>query len=469
MRIALVNSNRIRPPIAPIALDYIAEYLHAQDHQIDVLDLCWEEDVDRAIVEFFSTQTYGLVGITLRNTDDCGFASRCSFLKPFADMVATIHGHSGPAPIIAGGVGFSVMPEAVLELCGPDAGVWGEGEAALAAVADRLDAREDWHGAPGLIWRDGDTWQRNAPEYLDLASLPPMTRSWLDNPRYFRRGGQAGFETKRGCPFHCIYCADPVAKGHAVRLRPPEHVADEVEALLAQGIDHLHTCDGEFNAPPDHALSVSRELARRDLGKRLRWYAYCTPAGFSDELAAAMRKAGCVGINFGVDHGNPEMLTLLKRGFGPEEILRSAAACKNHGITTMFDLLLGAPGETSERLIETIKLMKEADVDRIGVSLGVRVYPGTELAEIVSAPEFSAGLSGGPDPECPVFFISPAVAETGTEAIKRAIGNDERFLFFDSSEPDRNYNYNANDVLVNAIAEGHRGAYWDILRQIGSG
>jgi hypothetical protein len=34
---------------------------------------------------------------------------------------------STDARIVLGGVGFSVMPEEVLELSGADAGVWGEG------------------------------------------------------------------------------------------------------------------------------------------------------------------------------------------------------------------------------------------------------------------------------------------------------------------------------------------------------
>ena len=46
------------------------------------------------------------------------------------------------------------------------------------------------------------------------------------------------------------------------------------------------------------------------------------------------------------------------------------------------------------------------------------------------------------------------------------IANDPRFLFFNPDDPGKNYNYNANQVLVEAIRDGYRGAYWDILRRI---
>ncbi|NVM00984.1 MAG: hypothetical protein HWN67_01495, partial [Candidatus Helarchaeota archaeon] len=40
------------------------------------------------------------------------------------------------------------------------------------------------------------------------------------------------------------------------------------------------------------------------------------------------------------------------------------------------------------------------------------------------------------------------------------------FFFADPEEQDQNYNYNENLLLVNAIKNGYRGAYWDILRRL---
>jgi hypothetical protein len=238
-----------------------------------------------------------------------------------------------------------------------------------------------------------------------------------------------------------------------------------LESLLQQGIDHLHTCDSEFNLPAAHATAVCEEIVRRGLGDRLRWYAYCSPAPFSAELAGLMRRAGCVGINFGVDNGDARMLARLRRGFGPEDIVNAARWCKDAGVTTMFDLLLGAPGETRGSLRRTIALMREAAPDRVGVALGVRVYPGTPLAQMVIQGDLRAGLEGGEDPADPQFFVEPGVARFASQLLDELIGDDPRFLFFDPSRPEQNYNYNANQRLVDAIREGCRGAYWDILRR----
>ncbi|HIC89607.1 MAG TPA: radical SAM protein, partial [Anaerolineae bacterium] len=409
MHVALVNTNRIQPPIAPIGLEYVAEALNAAGHRVEVIDLCWPDDWDSAIASFLNRTSPDLLGVTLRNTDDCAFTSRQSFLGEFADMVNSIRKHTD-ALIVLGGVGFSVMPEQVLELCEADAGVWGDGEFVFAELANRLERKQEWLDLPNLIWCRDDKWHRNLAATSPLTNLPPMSRSWVDNRRYFREGGQAGIESKRGCPRHCIYCADPVAKGKTIRIRPPKAVVDELEKLLEQGIDHIHTCDSEFNIPQWHAFAVCKEIIRRNLGGKLRWYAYCSPVPFSPELAKLMRRAGCVGINFGVDTGDEKMLRRLRRDFTPEDILNAARSCKQAGIVVMLDLLLGLPGETRESIIRTLELMRRAGPDRVGVALGVRVYPGTELADPVMKEKLKGGFVGGDDPSEPLFFIEPGIA-----------------------------------------------------------
>jgi tryptophan 2-C-methyltransferase len=464
MYVALVNTNRIQPPIAPIGLEYVAEALNAAGHDVELLDLCWADDVDIAIADFFGGTRFDLIGVTLRNTDDSAFTSRESFIGPLAAMVNAIRKHTDGL-IVLGGVGFSIMPDLVLELCEADIGVWGDGEFTFPELATRIEEKRDWLDLPNLVWRRDGKWHRNPPAMRPLADLPPMSRSWLDNGRYFREGGQAGFETKRGCPGRCIYCADPLAKGRKVRTRPPKAIVDELETLLAQGIDHLHTCGCEFNLPERHVREICEEIVRRDLGDKLRWYAYCSPVPFSPQLAGLMRRAGCVGINFGADNGDEEMLRRLRRDFAPDDIVAAARSCQEADVAVMFDLLLGAPGETRESLVRSVELMRQAEPDRVGVSLGVRVYPGTPLATLVTREELKEGLVSKDDPAEPLFFIEPRIAPFAFGLLDDLVGDDKRFLFFDPSKPDINFNYNANQLLVDAIQEGYRGAYWDILRR----
>jgi radical SAM superfamily enzyme YgiQ (UPF0313 family) len=464
-RIALINSNRIRPPIAPIGLEYIAETLIHHGYVPDLLDLTWEPDWPLAMRRFFSVREYDMVGVTLRNTDDCAFTSRHSFLPEIMDMLERLQGLTD-AFIVLGGVGFSAMPGPILRSCSVDAGVLGPGEETVLHLLQSMAGGAERSNIPtdsrGLAHRP---LYRPAPS-RGMVKLPPMRRRWLDNVRYFREGGQAGIETKRGCPWQCAYCCEPLAKGKSVQVRPPSDVAEELGSLLEQGIDHLHTCDSEFNLPMEHALRVCEEILERGLGDRLRWYAYCTPVPFSEELARLMKKSGCVGVNFGADSGDEALLRSLSRGYRAEDVIRTVRLCREQGIIVMLDLIFGSPGENAGSIAATMEMVKRSGAERIGISTGVRVWPGTGIASLVLEGGDADGMIGGDSALDPLYFIEPSLSDTLFDLINRHIGGDERFFFFNPDDSEQNYNYDGNEVLVDAIGRGYRGAYWDILRRL---
>ena len=482
--VLLINTNRMKPPIAPLALDYLGAALRAAGHEPRLLDLCWESDAAAAVAGAFAGPRPELVGLTFRNTDDCYFASRASFVDVLRDDVALVRRHYD-GPVVLGGIGFSVMPEQIMAHTGADYGIRGDGEESLPALLAALAGRAPLSAVPGLVWKRGLTpfsqnatlpekmylspFSQNATREARIGEMRLSARELVDNRAYFAQGGQAGIETKRGCPNRCIYCADPVAKGRATRLRPPADVVAEMRNLLAQGIDHFHLCDCEFNLPPTHALELCESMTAAGLGERVRWYTYASPAPFSRALVEKMRAAGCAGINFGVDSGCDAMLAALGRDFTTKEIAETARLCREAGMVFMFDLLLGAPGETPESVAETAAFMKRVDPDRVGLSLGVRVYPGTPLAAQLSAHGPGVpGLIGDPAGLAPAFYLSPALGPDPAKLLRDLIGPDERF-FLPSGGDEQDYNYNDNAVLQRAIAEGHQGAYWDILRKVRQG
>jgi len=472
-RVLLVNPNRMKPPVTPIALDYLADALSRHGIGADVLDLCFHQDWRAAVDGYFAHNAVDAVGVTLRNIDDTTFASREFFLPDFREVTDYLGSRTG-APIMVGGSGFSIMPEDVLSYCSLDLGIVGDGEESLPLLVRRLVDGEDWRAVPGLVYRDGSGFKRNAPAWRDLDSGGVPGRSAVDNQRYLAEGGMGSIETKRGCPGGCIYCVDAPSKGHRLRCRSPQSVVGEMESLLARSIDCLHLCDAEFNLPASHAHDVCREMIRRGLGERIGWYAYASPVPFDGDTAALYRKAGCRGINFGVDSADDAILRALGRDFTSEDLRRTATACHDHGLVFMYDLLLGGPEETKETLSRTIEAMKQMYPDRVGAALGVRIFPGTRLAGLVrqAGPlESNRNLHGAVDGNerffRPVFYLSAELGEDVPQHLEKLIDGDERFLFMKPPQTgDMNYNYNDNSRLVEAIRQGYRGAFWDILRRV---
>jgi radical SAM superfamily enzyme YgiQ (UPF0313 family) len=471
--VLLINPNLMKPPVTPVAMDYLASALELRGLNVDVLDLCFATSWQRALDEYFADHEPLAIGLTVRNTDDCYYLSQ-DFIIPRTRKIVDHLRQKTKRPVILGGVGFSVAPKGVLSHLDVDLGIWGDGEWALSDFMFLLSHGGDPYRTPGLVYRKDGRFRSNPASLKDELDLPLPRRNAVDNPRYLREGGMAGLETKRGCDQRCIYCADPLAKGNKIRLRPPGIVVDEIEHLLAMGVGCLHTCDSEFNLPYAHAVQICEEIVRRGLGEKVKWYAYLSPIPFTRELARLMKEAGCKGIDFGADHGDDRMLKNLGRKFKVQDLRSTASICREYGITFMYDLLLGGPGEDRESIRRAIELMKETKPSRVGISAGIRIYPGTRLAAILKEEEGyerNPNLKGTitPDLLAPAFYVYKAIGNDIAECLASLIGGDERFFFGSKDEDPTNYNYNENSILMEAIKRGHRGAFWDILKKVAEG
>jgi hypothetical protein len=473
--VLLVNANRIRPPVAPIAIDCLGTALEDAGVDVRVLDLAWSAEVEADAARALAVRPL-LVGLTFRNLDDCSCPSGTSFVAEHESVVELIRRHTD-APIVIGGAGLSIAPGAALGALGADFAVAGEGEAALVALATALEEGHGLERVSGLHRLVGGGVVSNPRSHVNLAEMPSPRRTFVDNRRYFAEGAQVGFETNRGCDGRCTYCADPLLSGRAVRGRSPRSVANELEQLARAGIDVFHTADGEFNVDADHAMAVCEHLATRELGEKIRWYAYCRPDRFPPELARAMRRAGCVGVNFGIDHLDARMLATLGRSHDEADVRCAREACRENGMAVMLDLILGAPGETRRSIMETIETLRAMDPEAVGIAFGLRLYRGTPLAdELVprDAPARAGVRGASPDLLSPAFFVEPSLGTDIGAWLADQVARDARFFYLGAPDSGveegraaiESYNYNANAPLERAIADGARGAYWDILRKL---
>lgn len=467
------------PAIGPIGLDYIAASVQQAGIDVEILDLGLSDEPAKAIKEHFSAREPELVGVSFRNVDDCFWPSADWFVPELKETINIIRSMT-EAPIVAGGVGFSIFARSIVEYTGIDFGIHGDGEMAIISLIRQLQGTRRFTDVPGLIWRENNRIYCNRPSWPNSISLG-TARTFIDNVSYFKQGGQCGLETKRGCNRNCIYCADPLAKGRGLRLRNPSEVADEIQSLLLQGIDVLHLCDSEFNVPRSHAYAVCEEFNRRSLGNKVRWYAYLSPSPFDADLAKAMARAGCVGIDFTGDSGCESMLRTYRQQHSREDLANAVKLCRLNNIAVMIDLLLGGPGETPQTARETIDFIKKINPDCAGAALGIRVYPRTTMERIVAEElqgekdsNIHRKYSGPINLFKPTFYISKSLGGQPAELIRDLIGPDQRFFApANETEPEApqngdaaNYNYNENLLLVQAIQKGARGAYWDILRQL---
>ena len=414
MRVLLVATNREQSPfpVSPLGVLAVAGAAVAAGHEVDLVDCMFAPEPVAALDRALATKPYDVLGFGIRNLDNSFWSAPRHY---FADVHPLIEAarRATTAPIVLGGSGFSVAPQGWLSRLDVDHGVVGEGEVAFPALLAALAAGRRPDGIPGVVSpasvaRDRhDNRGRSAPDptcfVWDVAALTPPAHHLVDYGRYVRRGGFVTVQAKRGCAFACGYCVYPQLEGATYRYRPVEAIVEEIEAVVrAQGVRQFFFADSVFNVPRAPALELCRAIARRDLG--VRWMAYVNATGFDEELARAMLRAGCVGVEFGFDAVTEKMLRAWRKPFGRRDVARSLRACHDAGLPAAVHLLFGGPGETVDDIEESQAYLDAcAPVDAVFASLGVRLYEGAPIAARARA---EGVIDTGTDLFLPAWYVS---------------------------------------------------------------
>jgi len=420
MNLLLVATNREKSPfpVAPLGALCVAAAARAAGHEVRLLDLGSVRFPQRALQQALASAKPQVVGFSIRNLDNCFVLAPRLYFDEVLELVKSVR-RSFRGPILLGGSGFSVAPRGWLQRVPADCGVVGEGEEAIVEVLARLESGRSLEGLEGVLTqatREGPNGAAHGRALEDLSTLTLPAHELCRYPKYLSRGGFASVQTKRGCPFGCIYCIYPQLEGRRYRLRPPKMVVDEVEGVYqSSGASHVFFADSVFNDPRDHALAVCEELSRRALP--VRWMTCCNPVGFDHELACAMARAGCEGLDFGMDAATPKMLKVFRKPFDQAAIQVAMQAAHDAGLPFAVHLLVGAPGETWPDVEEAQAFLNScAPANAVFASFGIRVYEGTAMQKL-------AVQEGVLPKECdlfePFYYTSPALAGNTEETLDR--------------------------------------------------
>ena len=92
-------------------------------------------------------------------------------------------------------------------------------------------------------------------------------------------------------------------------------------------------------------------------------------------------RAGCVEVSFGFESGSDQILHLMNKRYTLQDIRQASKILSDHGIQQMGFLLIGGPGETSETVLESLSFADSLKLDSMKLTLGIRIYPHTALAD----------------------------------------------------------------------------------------
>jgi anaerobic magnesium-protoporphyrin IX monomethyl ester cyclase len=420
MRFLIINSNRHRSPwpVPPVGACAVASAAAAAGHEVRFLDLCFVRRPEKAVARATAEFRPDLVGVSIRNFDNCDWAASRGFLEETRDLVIRPIRATAGCPIVLGGGAASLMPAEFLDFFNADFVLRGDGEPAIVGLLAALESKSPLNAVPGIAYRDVPGKPSLADSGVPLAACPPVpserntggqaargTRAihvgeparaedldalplpyperWLDLARYARWGGAVGIQTKRGCALKCTYCAYNAIEGACYRLKSMDRIALEIAEAVRGGAREIEFIDSTFNLPLDHALAVCRMLAQKKFPVRFSTMGI-NPLGATEELFRALEAAGFAEIAITPETGSPRMLESLQKGFTLADLERTAALSRASRLPAIWNFLLGGPGETEETVRETFAFI-DAHIPAnhlVFLVAGIRIVAGSPLARM---------------------------------------------------------------------------------------
>jgi len=441
MRVLLISGSvsRLPDPVYPLGAAVVGTALRRASHEVSSFDAL-RHDCDPVVQleHDLAKIAPDVVMMSIRNIDSAAFPGVHRHFEEHLELARACK-RWGRAPLVLGGSGFSLMPEAFMAYLDADHGVVGEGEHAAVELLAGLEAGDD----PERLISAG----RVTPPFL------AADRDLFDAPWYYQSGGMANLQTQRGCRLRCVYCTYPLLEGHRVRPNDPAAVVDELEAIKRAGIEHAFIVDAVFNRPETHAAAICEEVLRRGLEMSLT--GYFVPQGELPELPGLLRRAGFDAVELGTDALSDPVLEGLGKGFTADEAIGFSRRLSEAGIKQCHNLIFGGPGETEQTMEESVARMDAIDPTAMIATIGLRVYPGTPLAQ-------TAGYDESPDDSRnllePRFYIEEAVADTIVDKVAAWVDEREGWVC-----PGLGKRYNPR--LLARLRKHHKGPLWAMLRR----
>lgn len=293
---------------------------------------------------------------------------------------------------IFGGIHVTSCPEMVLKEDCVDAVAVGEADVAFENFLNLCRQEEPMafpgESVPGIVFKSpgGLIGEFKEGPLADIDLLPRPHKEFyfavIPETRVYYT-----IMTSRGCPYGCAYCFNAIV--HAmrgrkiIRQRSIKNVLDELaEAKSKYAIKYVNFGDDSFTTNKQWLCDFLKQYKERIA---LPFTCLANPHYIDQDIAVALRQAGCLMLQLGVQSLSPKISRdVLLRITEPERVALALDALRRAGIMVQADHMLGIPQDTIANQEESILFYNQHRPHIISV-FWLTYYPRTPIIKTALA------------------------------------------------------------------------------------
>lgn len=353
----------------------VATSLHDAGYDVQILQGSRIEILTHLFIAYPQTILMGMTMMTAECLDAYRILRQIRFCFP-------------NMPIVAGGWHCRLFTEQMAESPLVDYVIFGEGEKEIVALADHLatgtptleeisNPQPDINGLPIVRYDLDPNIEQFITGYLTdmLDPLRPRPRRWLP------------YESSRGCPSQCTFCANVVANNTHYRAKNATKTATEMAHIASKyKIDHIKIIDDNFFADIKRVRQICEMLLM--LKVNVTWDAECRAdyfrQGFLDDQTLHLcKQAGLVQLTIGIESGSQASLDRMKKHLTVEQAEYAVSQCDAHMLMARCSFIIEIPGESKDQIEATRRFINRLRRYRYFTCAvqTFRPYPKCELTQ----------------------------------------------------------------------------------------
>ncbi|MFX1445456.1 MAG: B12-binding domain-containing radical SAM protein [Promethearchaeota archaeon] len=230
-------------------------------------------------------------------------------------------------------------------------------------LMSRLNKNRDLNDIGGIVFRDKNNKLQINPTLnsrKDFNELPLPAYDLLETfrPYYIYSPllkPYALVYAGRGCPFGCRYCNVARTKYSG---RSAENIIKELKLLKNIGkVKYVWFFDEIFTINKKRVIEICKRMIKEKV--KIKWLCDSRADLVDKQLLQLMRRAGCIGISYGIESGSQIILNNMNKNITVDQAKKALKWTREAHIPIQLNLILGYIGENEKTLRETQLFVRE--------------------------------------------------------------------------------------------------------------